>query len=90
MSFVTKVWILRWNCRVLPEKMTTMRTEEIYEKVCGLLADSKVLLDGSVGFDDICAAAGADRSEIDNLLYERFGMSGEEILHSFRQGKVMP
>lgn len=72
----------------MPEKAVAMRIEKIYEKVCGILSERKVFRSRRTDFGKICHENGAARVEIDNLLYERLGMSGEDILEAFREGKV--
>jgi len=66
-----------------------MMKDDVYERVCGILADRETLRNGNRSFEDICSEAGAVRVDVDNLLYERLGMSGEELLEAFRRGKVM-
>lgn len=70
----------------MPEKATVMKKEMIYAKVCGLLSSGKIYRKANANFNDICADAGVKRVGMDNLLYERFGMSGSDMLMAFRRG----
>jgi len=70
---------------VLQEKAADMKREIMFEKVCELLAQGKIYRSRNVGFDNICVEAGVARVEMDNLLYERFGMSGSDMLDEFRK-----
>lgn len=57
-----------------------MGTEELFEAICLKLTE---LSDEGANYD-----AGIGRIRADNILYERLGMSGEEIIRvlaSFRQ-----
>ena len=71
----------------MPENATIMKADRSFEKTCRLLADRKVIRDRKTGFEDICLMAGVDRMTIDNIFYERLGMSGEDVLNSFRMAK---
>lgn len=39
-------------------------------------------------FEDVCHRFGADLREMDNLMYEIFGMSGDEIIGQYREGRL--
>ena len=39
-------------------------------------------------FEDVCHRFGADLREMDNLMYENFGMSGDEIIGQYREGRL--
>ena len=82
---VTNIWIFRRFVSVLSEKTADMKSEKCFEKVCELLSQSKLYRSRNVGFDNICVEAGVARVEMDNLLYERFGMSGSDMLDEFRK-----
>lgn len=86
--FVTKSWFIRFLCSVLPEKTTIMQTELIYEKVCGLLMNGKRIRCRQTDFEKICEESGISRMTMDNIFYERLGLSGEEVLMHLRHGKV--
>ena len=72
----------------MSEKATVMKMEKIYEKVCGILSTGRVYRRRHADFDEICSEAGIGRVKMDNLLYERFGMSGIDILEAFRKGTL--
>jgi hypothetical protein len=62
-----------------------MKMENIYEKVCRVLAAGGFCRNTETRFEDICEEAGVGRVTMDNLLYERFGMSGCDMLRAFRK-----
>lgn len=72
----------------MQEKTTVMKKEMFFERLCSILSDRKVFRSKAACFEDICREIGADRVTMDNLFYERFGMSGDEIMSGFRVGKV--
>lgn len=65
-----------------------MNYEMIYEKVCRLLSAEDAYGNGMADFDSICAAVGVGRVRMNNILYERLGMSGDDILIAFCKGKA--
>ena len=69
----------------MSEKTADMKSEKKFDKVCELLSQSQLYRSRNVGFDNICVEAGVARVEMDNLLYERFGMSGSDMLDEFRK-----
>ena len=60
--------------------MIVMRMECFFEELCWILSDGSTMPDGTAGFGDMCLSIGADRVLMDNLFYERFGMSGEDVM----------
>ena len=65
-----------------------MKDEKIYEKVCSLLSAEDTYGKMMSDFDSICAKVGVGRVRMNNILYERLGMSGDDILMAFRYGKA--
>lgn len=65
-----------------------MKDEMIYEKVCSLLSAEDTYGNGMADFDSICAAVGVGKVRMNNILYERLGMSGDDILMAFRYGNA--
>lgn len=60
--------------------MIVMRMECFFEELCGILSDGRTVRNGTACFEDLCLSIGADRVWMDNLFYERFGMSGEDVM----------
>ena len=65
-----------------------MKKEKIYGKIWETISNSKVLSDGMNTFEFICKESGAARVAADNLLYERLGMSGDDIMLHFTNGEI--
>lgn len=65
-----------------------MENEKLYEKICGLLLSRRIYRSRKTDFDEICSEEGIRRVKMDNLLYERFGMSGSDVLAAFRKGSL--
>lgn len=57
-----------------------------FKQVCIrlLAADHDVL--GSIDFDSICVECGADPKRLNNMFYDIFGMSGDELIDHYRHG----
>lgn len=61
--------------------MTRTRLERNYETVGTRLADRKRMDDyAAKGFSRFCMDLGIPAIALDNLMYERLGMSGDEVL----------
>ena len=58
-----------------------------FESICSRMFEPCPAPDPISGFSMLCMLEGADSVALNNLLYEEFGMSGEEILERFH-GKI--
>lgn len=58
-----------------------MKTEEKFEKICFELMESSIT--EHVSFHALCSQMQADEKRMNNLFYEKFGMSGEEVFNKF-------
>lgn len=56
-----------------------------YETLASLLIDDRVHMDTTVGFRKLCAWIGADFHDLDNLIREELGVSGEGLLRKLRK-----
>ena len=64
-----------------------MRTEEKFTRICSELMDKRV---GEYGtFMDLCAEIRADEMLMNNLFYEKFGLSGEEAFYKFLRDSIV-
>ena len=41
-------------------------------------------------FEDVCVRFGADPLQMDNLMYENFGMCGDELIRQYRKEEGLP
>lgn len=58
---------------------------EKFESVAAFLSDTDWSANPTLTFDDICSMFSADPLRMDNLMYEHFGMSGDEIIRQYRK-----
>lgn len=65
-----------------------MKEEIIYEKVCRRLFIEGDSCASKTDFTAICAEVGVGLVKANNILYRRLGMSGDDILMAFRNGKA--
>ena len=56
---------------------------EAFYSICDRMSESCPGLDPIWGFSMLCMLEGVDSVAANNLLYEDFGMSGEDILEQF-------
>lgn len=63
-----------------------MNQSQKFELICGVLAETDWNVHFTVTFDDVCRRYGADPRRMDNMFYDRFGMSGEEMIEQYRKG----
>ena len=59
-----------------------------FEAICATLSDMDWSAHFTTTFADICNCLDADMCAVDNLLYNTFGMSGDEIMEQCRQGPM--
>ena len=58
-----------------------METEEKFTRLCSELMDKPVIEHKT--FKAMCRQLHTDEMLMDNLFYEKFGMSGEEVFYKF-------
>lgn len=61
--------------------------EKCFERFVSLLEDEKVYLKEGITFGEICGLAGASPLEMEMFLEGTFGVSGEQVLRLYREGK---
>ena len=59
-----------------------------FEAITLFLAETDWNVHFTLTFADVCRRFDADSRRIDNMLYDTFGMSGEEIIEQYRQGRL--
>lgn len=64
-----------------------MFMNEKFEAVISFLSDADWDACFTVTFEDICHKFQVPPDQVDNFLYETFGMSGEEIMEICRNGR---
>ena len=62
--------------------------EMSYTQICGILTESTPRRIRNLDFEQLCDDAGTDPIRLENMLYERFGMSWEDMCISLRKHKV--
>ncbi|MBO5420276.1 MAG: hypothetical protein J6A22_09375 [Bacteroidales bacterium] len=62
--------------------MKRMKTEQKFERLCLILQQKFIYGTPDYEFETICRSLELDPRNVNNLLYERFGMGGSEILSS--------
>ena len=64
-----------------------MRTEEKFARICSELMDNGIKEHGT--FASLCAEIHADEMLMNNLFYEKFGLSGEEAFYKFLRDSIV-
>lgn len=59
-----------------------------FEELCMIINDPHVFHDPDTNFEELCRQVGADPTDMNNLFYENFGMSAEEMIYSFKTGNM--
>ena len=59
-----------------------------FNSITAFLAETDWNAHFTLTFSDVCRMFDADRRRIDNMLYDTFGMSGDEIIGQYRQGRL--
>lgn len=65
-----------------------MISERIYDMFCDMFVAPKQNFTPFMDFNAACSILGADPASLDNMLYERLGMSGDEIFEKIMGGSV--
>ena len=59
-----------------------------FESICAVLSDMDWCAHFTITFADVCNCFDADIRAIDNLMYDAFGMSGDEVIEQYREGPM--
>ena len=60
-----------------------------FEKLCRTLTEERGFRRKGADFRELCAASGSRRVEMENMLYECVGMSGDDVLTGLRRKKSL-
>ena len=63
------------------------KAEADFEKLCHTLVEGKNFRRKGADFRELCATLGSGRVEMENMLYECVGMSGDDVLTCLRRKK---
>ena len=59
-----------------------------FDTVCAFLYDTDWNAHFTMNFSDVCRRFDADCTQMNNRLYDVFGMSGDEIIEQYRDGPM--
>ena len=59
-----------------------------FDAVCAFLSDTDWKAYFTMNFADVCRRFDADCTQMNNRLYDVFGMSGDEIIEQYRDGPM--
>ncbi|MBQ8421162.1 MAG: hypothetical protein IJX11_02760 [Bacteroidales bacterium] len=68
--------------------MMNKTVEKKFEELCTIMTDEKLRYMYDVEFEGLCERIGASPERMENILYERFGMSGDELLEALINGNM--
>ena len=61
--------------------------QEDFDELCRALTEEKSFRRKVAAFPELCRMSGISRVEMENMFYEYFGVSGEEVLTVLRRKK---
>jgi len=59
-----------------------------FETISAFLSETDWNVCFTLTFEDVCRRFGADSRNVDHLMYDTFGMSGDEIIEQYRRGPM--
>ncbi len=59
-----------------------------FQSICAFLSEADMNALFTVTFPDICRHFNADLRILDNMCYDTFGMSGDELIEHYRSGEM--
>ena len=62
--------------------------KQIFNTIADFLFETDWNAHYTLSFAQVCSRFGADPLLMDNLMYETFGMSGDELIEQYRQGPM--
>lgn len=63
------------------------KAEADFEKLCHTLVEGKNFRRKGADFRELCATLGSGRVEMENMLFDCVGMSGDDVLEGLRTRK---
>ena len=64
------------------------KSNEAFEMICRALVEEKTFRKRGSELNELCSLFGVQRVRLENMLYDVFGMSGDEIISTLRTGKL--
>ena len=84
-DFVPKVWIFRRSRRYLWKNECMHKSvESMYESVCRIVMSGRSPMCQAEEVRDLYEGAGSLSERLDNMFYERMGMSCEELIEALQ------
>lgn len=80
--------MLHFSCGSVRFAEKSAMRSEVFEYVCRRIQDYGHAGEVRQPFHIICLTSGISRRKADNLFYEEFGMSCEEVLEAFQNGNM--
>lgn len=65
-----------------------MKNVSKFELICDRLSRMDRCICHRVAFPDLCSEYDAEPRSMDNMFYDMFGMSGEEVVEQYRNGTM--
>ena len=65
-----------------------MKNVSKFELICDRLSKMDRCICHPVAFPNLCSEYDAELRSMDNMFYDRFGMSGEEVVEQYRNGTM--
>ena len=59
-----------------------------FETIAAFLSETDWNAHYTLTFAEVCRRFGADARLMDNLMYETFGMGGDDIIEQYRKGRL--
>lgn len=85
-DFVPKVWIFRRSRRYLWKNECMHKSvESMYESVCRIVMSGRSPMCQAEEVRDLYEGAGSLSERLDNMFYERMGMSCEELIEALQR-----
>ena len=85
-DFVPKVWIFRRSRRYLWKNECMHKSvESMYESVCRIVMSGRSPMCQAEEVRDLYEGAGSLSERLDNMFYERMGMSCEELIEAIQR-----
>jgi hypothetical protein len=66
------------------------KAKEDFDKLCRILTEEKSFRRKVASFPELCEMSGVRRVKMENMFYEYFGMSGDDVLTVLRRKTGLP
>lgn len=85
-NFVTNVWIFRCTMSVLSKKYMDMTVMKKFIRICSALGKTERICSRKESVELISKELDKCPARLENLFYEKYGMSGSDMLEAFVKG----